>query len=380
MFQIKVFVAIVASMVNRLRTTSLVLTDFNVGSNVRTILEACAQEIDELYQQMIAALQAAIAQSTYTSFGFAPLQAVSASGTIRVTITSSSTLVTIAAGSLFSPLNTGVSMTFVATQTVVILPGNTYVDVPVTASSAGSAGNIGAGTGFSVGPSPAGFVSASNLVAFLNGLDAETLAAQFIRFTAYIVSLARSTLAGLAYGASSVFLTDAYGNTIERVAAVSVVEPYATDNTQPPWKFIVYIYNGVPAGSGASAALVSAVQAQINGSYDSQGNPIDGYKAAGTVAVVQAVTLQAYAITAALTLVAGTVTSTAVAAVEAAWAAYLSGLAVSAGVIVGKLEALAFGVPGVFDCQISAPAADVAGVVGTKVIPGAFTVTSSGGS
>jgi hypothetical protein len=47
--------------------------------------------------------------------------------------------------------------------------------------------------------------------------------------------------------------------------------------------------------------------------------------------------------------------------------------------VFGKLEALAFGVAGVFDCAISAPAANIAGVTGTQITAGAFAVTSTGG-
>ncbi len=57
MFQVKDFRSIVASMVNHVRATTTKITDFRVGGVARTLLEAPAIEIDELYQQMFNGLR-----------------------------------------------------------------------------------------------------------------------------------------------------------------------------------------------------------------------------------------------------------------------------------------------------------------------------------
>jgi hypothetical protein len=378
MFQIKTFLGIAAAMINRLRVTSLVLTDFNVGSNVRVLLEAVAQEVDELYQQMVAALQAAIAQATYLSFGFQKLPAVSATAPLVVAITVQTVDVVIQAGTIFTPTSAG-SISYTSTAPVTISAGDTNASVPVVCNVAGSAGNQPAGTTFGATPSPAGFVSCTSVSAITTGVDAETSEAQYVRFQAYIRSLARSTVAGVNYGASSVFLTDGFGNVTERVAAVDVYEPYNTDHGQPAWLYYIYIYNGVGTAPGASAALLTQVGNILYGYYDSDGNPIPGYIAAGTIGIVQAVTLAPQNITAALVVSADTVEADAIAAVEAAWADYLATLEPRAGYAVAKLVAIAMGVAGVTDISISLPAADVAGAVGVQVTFGVPTVTAAGG-
>ena len=71
MFQLKDFQSIVASMVNFLRSATTEITDFSVGSVERTILEAPAVEIDQLYQEMFAGLREGIETSVFRSFGLA---------------------------------------------------------------------------------------------------------------------------------------------------------------------------------------------------------------------------------------------------------------------------------------------------------------------
>lgn len=51
-FQPRFFEEILIDMINLVRTVNPELTDFNVGSRIRTILEACALEDDEQYHQM----------------------------------------------------------------------------------------------------------------------------------------------------------------------------------------------------------------------------------------------------------------------------------------------------------------------------------------
>jgi len=79
-FQIKSFAAIAASMINYARATQDEITDFSVGSVARTIMEAPAIEIEELYQRMLAGILEAIPVSVYRAFGFDPLEAAPARG------------------------------------------------------------------------------------------------------------------------------------------------------------------------------------------------------------------------------------------------------------------------------------------------------------
>ena len=69
MFQLKDFQSIVASMVNYARGATDQLTDFARGSVTRTMLEAPAVEIDQLYQEMFAGVREGIETSVFRSFG-----------------------------------------------------------------------------------------------------------------------------------------------------------------------------------------------------------------------------------------------------------------------------------------------------------------------
>ena len=84
-FQLKDFPSIAASMVNHARAIQNKLTDFNIGSVARTMLEAPAVEIEEQYQQMFIGLKEGIPVATYSSFGFEKRAAEPAVGVIRFT-------------------------------------------------------------------------------------------------------------------------------------------------------------------------------------------------------------------------------------------------------------------------------------------------------
>ena len=141
-FQTKDFASVAASMLNWLRASQQRVTDFNVGSVARTLLEAPAIEIDELYQQMFSGLKEAIPVSVFNSFDFSALPSIPAGGLITVTIQSSSTPVIITAGSVFTPASGGV--TYTALQNITIAPSVTTASVPVVAVTPGVVGNIAA--------------------------------------------------------------------------------------------------------------------------------------------------------------------------------------------------------------------------------------------
>src|ERR1019366_2087103 len=202
-------------MLNRLKVTQNQLTDFNVGAVGRTLVEAPAIEIDQLYQQMFNGLVEAIPVSVYQSFSFPPLAALPARGNIQVTIASSLTSTDVPAGTLFGSTVTG--NVYASTADFIIPPSTTTASIPVAATTAGAATNLVTGVSFTLTPSPAGFSSATNLAPFANGQDAETPAQQLVRFNAYIASLPRGIIAALIYGMSLATVLDTSGNVIESV-------------------------------------------------------------------------------------------------------------------------------------------------------------------
>jgi hypothetical protein len=67
-FQLKDFYSITASMVNYIRGTLSGITDFNPGSAARTLLEAPAIEMDQLYQEMFVGIREGVETGIFRSF------------------------------------------------------------------------------------------------------------------------------------------------------------------------------------------------------------------------------------------------------------------------------------------------------------------------
>jgi len=120
-FQIKKFSSIVASMINWIAGVTDKITDFNVGSVTRSLLEAFAMELEELYYQLLQATEEAIEEAIYRSFNFPKNSAQRATGSVRFTrLVGSEILITISEGTLVGT-NTDPSIVF-ETQSEAIVP------------------------------------------------------------------------------------------------------------------------------------------------------------------------------------------------------------------------------------------------------------------
>jgi uncharacterized phage protein gp47/JayE len=373
-FQLKDFPSVAASMINHARATQSKLTDFNVGSVARTILEAPAIEIEELYQQMWNGLMEAIPVAVYNAFGFERIPASPAFGVVRVIVTPSATPSTVPAGSIFEAAG-DLPRSFVSLADTNIAANASFVDVQVRAQQPGAAGNVLAGTVFTVQPAISTMLSAAALQVFLGGSDEETEAQQKSRFAAFIRTISRSTTAALDYGVRSAVVRSAEGAIMERVQFQSIVEPWITDLSQPPALVNVYVHNGV---DGASAALLEEVRRVLFGYRDATGRIVPGWKAAGVRVDVYAATSVAVPVTGAVVVDAGYNSTTVIVQVSAAITDYISALDIGGDVLRAEIVAAAMGIPGVINYLPAAPAADVAIAATSKAIPGAMTITPAG--
>lgn len=369
-FQIKDFASISASAINWMRSTTKKVTDFNIGSVIRTLIEAVAAEIDELYQQMFIGLREAIPVSVYNSFDFAALGATSASGLIRVTVTSGAA-VTIPAGTVFSV--DGRSVTYASQQDVTIASGATYADVQVSATSTGVAGNLGAGSSFTANPPPDRFVSAQNLAPFLSGQDAETDTARKIRFNAFIASLNRGTVVALTYGLKLTNVKDAAGNVIERVVGTAIIEPWRDDALQPISLVQCYIHNGV---GSTSSALVTRAREVIYGYYEN-GQAVPGWKAAGVKVEVFAATEDTVAVVGEITVLDGFDVASTIDQAEQVIYSYILGLDVGVSCLKAAIVKRVMEIPGVHNFTAPGLADEVTAARSEKLMPGAIAVTEA---
>lgn len=260
-FQIKDFASIVASEINHARSVTKKVTDFAPGSVFRTLLEAPANELEQLYLQYFIGLREAIPVSTFLSFGFDLLPAAYAAGSVYVSVTGTITqAITIPIGADFY---TADGRHFAATQTVAWQAGTNVVRIPVRAAAAGAAYNVPSGA---ISKSP--FFSVGYTItnpAFTTGRDIEQSIEREARFAAYIESLSRGTVQACSYAVGSAAIYDVDGNITEYVTRVGVSEN--------PGRVLIYAYG---SGGLASNALLNAAQAMLDGNKN---NP--GYSAAG---------------------------------------------------------------------------------------------------
>ncbi len=374
-FQLKDFASIVAAQINWMRANTTRVTDYNVGSVVRTMLEASAAEIEELYLQYFIGLQEAIPVSVFNTFGFPALPAAAASGVVRFSTSAPATsTITIPAGSVVRIPTTQVSY---ATQVdAFILSGQTYVDVLVACQQVGTVGNTDAATIIELVTAVSGVATASNPQPLVNGRDVETDDERKTRFQGYISTLARGTKAAVEYGAKTAKLTDSLGTVTEYVAHAGVVEPWVDDNTQPISLVRVYVHNGA---SATSSPLVAKAQQVIDGAYESDGVtpvPGTGWKAAGVQCIVEAAADLPVDVTGTIVIDSGYDSAAVQSACETAVRSYIQGLDVGADVLLSELIAIVKrDVQGVFNVVLSDPSADVAVAANTKAISGTITLT-----
>lgn len=266
-FQIKNFVSIVASQINHARGVTTKITDFQPGSVARTLMEAPAVEVEELYLQMFLGLRDAIPVSTFLSFGFDKLPAAWAQGHVSVSITPAPTApVVIPIGTSFSAID---GRTYSSTSTVTWEAGQSIVHVPVKSDVIGSVGNVAEGV--ITASSIFGDAYSVNNSAITTGRDLETDAEREARFAEFVGALSRGTVAACLYGVGQAKILDPSGNVLEYVTRRGMREE--------PGHVSIYLYSnaGVP-----SAELIAKAQTIIDGERnEATGVATPGYRASG---------------------------------------------------------------------------------------------------
>lgn len=267
----KPFAQITADMVEHVRGNTDRLTDFNVGSVIRTLLEANAVELDDYYQAIYLGLLRAIPTAIYLGFGFDTKAAVAASGSVDFAVAEP------LGHDLIIPIGTrlvsNAGYYYVTTEDTLIPAGQTSINVGVHAEVAGALGNADPGSlDLADKRDFSSTVSVTNPASILGGADQESEEQRAERFAAYILALARGTPAALEYAATLPVLYDpTTGVLSERVQRFSVQET--------PGHVNLYIHNG---SYGASDELVEKVQTLIDGYRDeTTWKWVGGYRPAG---------------------------------------------------------------------------------------------------
>lgn len=338
------------------------ITDYQPGSVSRTLVEAPAVEIEELYLQMFLGLREAIPVATFLSFGFDKLPAAVAVGYVSVaTLTPLAADLLIPAGTEFTATD---GRSYLSTEAVTWPAGSGIVVIPVAHAAAGLVGNIAAGA---ITDSP--FFGAEFTIsnqAITNGRDVETDTEREARFAEYVQSLSRGTDVACVYAAKQARVLDEAGNLAEYVTRLGVVSGGG--------RIRLYLYSNIGA---PSAALLSDGQRRIDGWKDeATGVVIAGYVAAGVRADVLAMTeravplsisvgmLPGYTLTTSVEQQLGDLFSTAVRSVQPGETLYLGDLTQAMLAATGVLEI------------VPATSENIYCAENEALIPGALTVTS----
>lgn len=365
-FRIKYFDQAVASMLNWMASVQSDVTDFNVGSVNRTLLESVAMEFEEFYFRMVDALEQAIPDSAYESFDFARAAATTATG--KVTFSRSTPAdqdYVIPAGTIVS---TDELVTFATVEAVTLLTGTTSIAADIIATKSGVAGNVQAASITVLNGAILGIEAVTNAAATTGGTAAETDEERAVRFRVFVEALPRTTVGGLEGGAMTAKIVEG-GAVKERVRLAKVVAPYLTGDG-PRGVVEVYIDNGAGV---ASAALVTEAQKILDG-YLEGGTAVVGYVAAGVTANVQSVVGIPVNVTATITPKAGAVLATVQQAVRDAVSQYFAGLRIHDSLDWERLLATVITALDVETATVTVPSADLTTNVGERIILGTVTV------
>lgn len=178
------------------------ITDFNIGSATRTLLESTALQIEEYYYDLKQAVEFAIRNAAYHAFGFERTKARKATGSVSVFFRDSLTRETvIPKGTQFhTGKNKSRKIYFQTTENIVIQPGTEVAEINVECMEYGEIGNVYIGeiTKLAVGNPNVAYIT--NVESFIDGRDRETELSRQIRFAEYVHTLQRGTAESIAYG------------------------------------------------------------------------------------------------------------------------------------------------------------------------------------
>ncbi len=253
----------------------LLPSDLNVGSLERAHLESIALLMEEQDYRVAMALVNAISESCYRAFGFSLLPPQNAvGGVVLSAFVPPASNIPIPSG---YPVLGASGLIFETTAPATLLAGQlSTAPVPIRCSTSGTAGNVAANTITKFVVPLAGIDMVTNPSATVGGSDTETEDARAVRFAAFLRTLVRGTKEALEFAALSA---------TTQVQDARAIEPFLL-NPRPdgvPYAGLVWLF--VDDGTSATTLDPGVYQEIINlveGFVDGSGNPVPGYKAAGT--------------------------------------------------------------------------------------------------
>ncbi len=261
-----------------------VATDYNKGSQIRTLAEALGSVEEISGISAVALALQVIAYSGMSLFDIIPNGAVPSSGVITFATAllnppPAVTNVVIPSGTLMQTIG---GVQFATTIGVTLLQGVTGIAVPIQAVNGGNNTNVPASAITQLLSNVAFPLTIYNLQPTGGGINAETPSQALQRLAAKFLSLVGGSPTSVANSAIGVSVS----GTGETVVYSSTYEGWADPNS-PNYPntpgFVLFVDNG---NGTASSALLAACQSKLNGNINTN---TPGYRPAGMPDAVSAV-------------------------------------------------------------------------------------------
>lgn len=197
---------ILGGLIDYTSTHTSEITDFTPGSIVRSIYEAEAMELEQLYTLSIENILWGIRHSVLDAFGFTPKDATAAFGYVTVTLSTplAAPLVLAKGTSFYSSKDTAESIMFVTQDSYFIDTGTSSFQVVVYCTQLGTIGNIDSNYIDTMSSTQLTSKTATNEEPFATGTDAESTDSVLQRFRQFVATRGRATVNAVDYAARSV--------------------------------------------------------------------------------------------------------------------------------------------------------------------------------
>lgn len=197
---------ILGGLIDYTSTHTSEITDFTPGSIIRSIYEAEAMELEQLYTLSIENILWGIRHSVLDAFGFTPKDATAAFGYVTVTLSTplAAPLVLAKGTSFYSSKDTAESIMFVTQDSYFIDTGTSSFQVVVYCTQLGTIGNIDSNYIDTMSSTQITSKTATNEEPFATGTDEESTDSVLKRFRQFVATRGRATANAVDYAARSV--------------------------------------------------------------------------------------------------------------------------------------------------------------------------------
>lgn len=365
------FTTLVRNMAGAMKAACADTLDFATGTVLRALVEANASIalwLQYLIVLMLARTRAATSAGTdldswMADFGVVRLPAIAAAGTVVMSRLTPGLPASVPVGASVRTLDgtgrfsvvedagnsawTGSSYSLAATAAAIV--------VPVRADTAGSSGNLPAGSLTVLATAIPGIDEVSNPAATGGGLDAESDASLRARFSSFIDSRSRATTIAVGYAVESV----------QQGLRFVVSENQLPDGTERLGSFVITVDDG----SGApSASLLKSVTTAV-----------DAVRPLGSVLAVRPPTVVAANVELTVQLTTPATLQDVATAISTAITGWIAGLPIGASLPRSRVVQLTFDAAGsvvdVPSVLLNGMAADLVPGATSLVMPGAVTLT-----